>query len=78
LAIGCSIGWGSFNVHYTLVERHARSQTEQQQRDDEAPEVEFAAMSEWVVLVRRQISAVLSVEQERSVACIDKRVLGQW
>ena len=44
---------GILNMGYTLVERHARSHREQQQGDDEAPEVEFAAMAEWVVLVRR-------------------------
>jgi hypothetical protein len=49
---------GMLNVRYALVARHARSQSEQQQCDDEAPEVEFATMVEWVVLVRRQISAV--------------------
>jgi hypothetical protein len=47
------------DVRYTLVERHARSQREQQQGDDEA--LEFAAMAEWVVLVRRSISGVLPV-----------------
>ena len=62
------------DMHDALIEGDARAERENQQRDDEAPEIEFPAVAEWVGKVRRPRRAVQAVEQQQPIARVDHRM----
>jgi hypothetical protein len=55
-----------------FVEGHASAGGENQQRDNEAPEVEFSAMAQRVALVGRARGATNTMEQQALIGSIDQ------
>jgi hypothetical protein len=67
------------DVEDALVDREPRAGREDQDRDDEAPEIKLAPVTERMLLVGRQLAALLAVEQQNLVDAVDHRMdaLGQ-
>jgi hypothetical protein len=60
------------DVAHALIERDARAEREDQQGDDETPEIEFAAVPEWMGQVCWPRCASQAVQQQHAVAGIDQ------
>ncbi len=74
LTIAFSIGCGLEHAVHALEDRHARAEREHQQRDDEAPEVQLAAIPRGVVAVGALLGHAHAVQQQHLVAGVDERV----
>src|SRR5690606_5610448 len=57
-----------------LVEGDAGTERENQQRDDEAPEIELAPMPERMFLVGRPCGSMQAIEQQSAITRIDQRM----
>jgi hypothetical protein len=54
-----------------LIERNAGAECEQQDRDDETPEIDFAAISERMFYIRSGRGPTKSVEKQETVSGVD-------
>src|SRR3546814_3756941 len=61
---------GLDDVEPAFVDRYARADREDQDRDDERPEIQFAAIAERVIVIGGLLGAVLAVEQQHLVAAV--------
>jgi hypothetical protein len=66
--------FGLLDMPPALEDRHARADREDQDRDDERPEIQLAAIAERVRLVGGALGLFLPVEQQHLVAAVDHRV----
>src|SRR5437773_1367015 len=57
-----------------LVDRYTGPKRENQERDDEAPEINFPAISERVVMVRAGRSAMQAIQKQQLVPTVDNRM----
>lgn len=57
-----------------FVDRHARADREDQDRDDERPEIQLAPIAEGVGGIGRALGALLSVQQQDLIAAVDQRM----
>src|SRR5262249_14484878 len=64
------------NVDDPLIHGHTRCHSEDQQRDDEAPEIEFATMPERMLKIGMPSGPTHPVEKQNLVAGIDERMHG--
>src|SRR6185312_1427770 len=69
---GIGNGLGTEDVKNSLVRRHARAEREDQQRDDEAPEVELSAVAERVLGIGTPAGPMKPIKQEDLVAAVDE------
>ena len=67
------------DMHPAFIDRHARADREDQDRDDEAPEIQLPPIAERMRLIRRPAAAMLAIEQQQLVEAVDDRMepLGQ-
>src|SRR5262249_49854552 len=57
-----------------LVDRHTGAQRKNEQRDDKAPEVELAGVSQRMVAIGWPLGTAQSIQQQQLVAGIDQRM----
>src|SRR5213075_2972676 len=69
-------GLGVADVVDAFIDRDARAEREDHQRDDEAPEIQLAAMAERVLGVRWALGAMQPVQQQDLVAAIHQGMDG--
>src|SRR3546814_14954730 len=65
---------GLDDVEPAFVDRYARADREDLDRDDERPEIQFAAIAERVIVIGGLLGAVLAVEQQHLVAAVYHRM----
>jgi hypothetical protein len=58
-------------VSGTFVEGHSRPKGKHQHSDDEAPEINLAAVPQRVIVIRRPLRAIQTVEKQKRVSGID-------
>ena len=63
-------------MKHALIDGNACAQGKNQNSDDKAPEVNFAAKSKRVVAVWRGLGAMNGIKQQRRIAGVDKRMNG--
>src|SRR5690242_3157222 len=66
--------FGLANVYDALENRHACAEHKQQNGDDEAPEVDFASITERMLFIRTARGSLQAVEKEKLIAGVDDRV----